>query len=185
MPFLRSKCRIQKEHKMAVFLLNTCKFNGCGMNFPTLQELIYHIEDTHLGRFWFDRMHHCWSDDGWAAELLWNFVLQNKSHRMRMKVNSNKRRVYRSATYFACSAVITKGRPDCNGWWRLPGLRTELILREKNRTVSLSFELDPIKEDVYENSKLMWLVKHRRKRNGRRKLWEWIGKKQHWLVVES
>ena len=34
---------------MAVFLLNTCKFNACGLSFPTLQELIYHIEDKHLG----------------------------------------------------------------------------------------------------------------------------------------
>ncbi|CAG2169286.1 unnamed protein product [Oppiella nova] len=34
---------------MAVFLVNTCKFNSCGITFPTLTELIRHIEDTHLG----------------------------------------------------------------------------------------------------------------------------------------
>ncbi|CAG2119512.1 unnamed protein product [Medioppia subpectinata] len=33
---------------MAVFLLNTCKFNSCGITFATLTELIRHIEDTHL-----------------------------------------------------------------------------------------------------------------------------------------
>ncbi|RWS26676.1 juxtaposed with another zinc finger protein 1-like protein [Leptotrombidium deliense] len=33
---------------MAVFLVNTCKFKGCGITFPTLTELIRHIEATHL-----------------------------------------------------------------------------------------------------------------------------------------
>uniref|UniRef100_T1ISU2 C2H2-type domain-containing protein n=1 Tax=Strigamia maritima TaxID=126957 RepID=T1ISU2_STRMM len=33
---------------MAVFLINICKFNGCGIKFPTLGDLIQHIEDTHL-----------------------------------------------------------------------------------------------------------------------------------------
>ncbi|KAH8023722.1 hypothetical protein HPB51_015262 [Rhipicephalus microplus] len=34
---------------MAVFLINNCKFNNCGLTFPTLRELILHIEDTHIG----------------------------------------------------------------------------------------------------------------------------------------
>ncbi|XP_074594220.1 uncharacterized protein LOC141849683 isoform X2 [Brevipalpus obovatus] len=33
---------------MAVFFVNTCKFNSCGITFATLQELIRHIEETHL-----------------------------------------------------------------------------------------------------------------------------------------
>ncbi|XP_076338154.1 uncharacterized protein LOC143240122 [Tachypleus tridentatus] len=33
---------------MAVFLMNVCKFNGCGLTFPTLRELIQHIEETHI-----------------------------------------------------------------------------------------------------------------------------------------
>ncbi|XP_063844176.1 uncharacterized protein LOC135090919 [Scylla paramamosain] len=33
---------------MAVFLVNHCKFNGCGLSFPNLLELIQHIEDTHI-----------------------------------------------------------------------------------------------------------------------------------------
>ncbi|XP_045601501.1 serine-rich adhesin for platelets isoform X1 [Procambarus clarkii] len=33
---------------MAVFLLNHCKFNGCGLSFPNLLELIQHIEETHI-----------------------------------------------------------------------------------------------------------------------------------------
>uniref|UniRef100_A0A6M2CT86 Putative transcriptional repressor regulating g2/m transition n=1 Tax=Rhipicephalus microplus TaxID=6941 RepID=A0A6M2CT86_RHIMP len=33
---------------MAVFLINNCKFNNCGLTFPTLRELILHIEDTHI-----------------------------------------------------------------------------------------------------------------------------------------
>uniref|UniRef100_A0A1B0AJV9 C2H2-type domain-containing protein n=1 Tax=Glossina pallidipes TaxID=7398 RepID=A0A1B0AJV9_GLOPL len=33
---------------MAVFLLNICKFNGCGITFPSLGDLIQHIEDTHI-----------------------------------------------------------------------------------------------------------------------------------------
>lgn len=34
---------------MAVFLLNICKFNKCGMEFGTLVDLIQHIEDSHIG----------------------------------------------------------------------------------------------------------------------------------------
>lgn len=34
---------------MAVFLINICKFNGCGITFPSLGDLIQHIEDTHIG----------------------------------------------------------------------------------------------------------------------------------------
>ncbi|XP_064614856.1 juxtaposed with another zinc finger protein 1-like [Liolophura sinensis] len=33
---------------MAVFLVNNCKFTGCGLTFPTLGDLIQHIEDTHI-----------------------------------------------------------------------------------------------------------------------------------------
>lgn len=34
---------------MAVFLINVCKYNGCGITFPSLSDLISHIEDTHIG----------------------------------------------------------------------------------------------------------------------------------------
>ncbi|XP_039490202.1 homeobox protein 9 isoform X2 [Drosophila santomea] len=33
---------------MAVFLINVCKYNGCGITFPSLSDLISHIEDTHI-----------------------------------------------------------------------------------------------------------------------------------------
>ncbi|XP_076030225.1 uncharacterized protein LOC143018604 isoform X2 [Oratosquilla oratoria] len=33
---------------MAVFLVNNCKFSGCGLSFPNLLELIQHIEETHI-----------------------------------------------------------------------------------------------------------------------------------------
>ncbi|XP_053678463.1 uncharacterized protein DDB_G0271670 [Anopheles nili] len=33
---------------MAVFLINICKFNGCEKIFPSLNDLIQHIEDTHI-----------------------------------------------------------------------------------------------------------------------------------------
>ncbi|XP_034117101.1 uncharacterized protein DDB_G0288805 isoform X1 [Drosophila albomicans] len=33
---------------MAVFLINICKFNGCFKTFPSLSDLISHIEDTHI-----------------------------------------------------------------------------------------------------------------------------------------
>ncbi|KAK6631656.1 hypothetical protein RUM44_006185 [Polyplax serrata] len=33
---------------MAVFMINICKFNGCGLTFPGLGDLIQHIEDTHI-----------------------------------------------------------------------------------------------------------------------------------------
>lgn len=33
---------------MAVFLLNNCKFEGCGLAFPTLGTLIQHIENSHI-----------------------------------------------------------------------------------------------------------------------------------------
>lgn len=34
--------------QMAVFLLNNCKFQGCGRAFSSLAELIHHIEDSHI-----------------------------------------------------------------------------------------------------------------------------------------
>ncbi|KAJ9598584.1 hypothetical protein L9F63_010713 [Diploptera punctata] len=33
---------------MAVFMINICKFNGCGLKFPSLADLIQHIEDIHI-----------------------------------------------------------------------------------------------------------------------------------------
>ncbi|KAI0223582.1 hypothetical protein LSAT2_025247 [Lamellibrachia satsuma] len=33
---------------MAVFLVNWCKFRGCGLTFATLGELIQHIEEMHI-----------------------------------------------------------------------------------------------------------------------------------------
>ncbi|XP_069702503.1 location of vulva defective 1 [Periplaneta americana] len=33
---------------MAVFMVNICKFNGCGLTFPCLADLIQHIEDIHI-----------------------------------------------------------------------------------------------------------------------------------------
>ena len=33
----------------AVFLMNNCKFKGCGQLFATLGDLIQHIEETHIG----------------------------------------------------------------------------------------------------------------------------------------
>lgn len=36
---------------MAVFLINICKFNGCGITFQSLGDLIQHIEDTHIGTY--------------------------------------------------------------------------------------------------------------------------------------
>uniref|UniRef100_A0A182RH82 C2H2-type domain-containing protein n=1 Tax=Anopheles funestus TaxID=62324 RepID=A0A182RH82_ANOFN len=33
---------------MAVFLINVCKFNGCEKIFPSLTDLIHHIENTHI-----------------------------------------------------------------------------------------------------------------------------------------
>ncbi|XP_035786125.1 mucin-19-like [Anopheles albimanus] len=35
---------------MAVFLVNVCKFNQCGLTFPSLPDLIQHIESTHIGQ---------------------------------------------------------------------------------------------------------------------------------------
>jgi len=35
---------------MAVFMVNICKFNGCGLTFPSLADLIQHIEDIHIGK---------------------------------------------------------------------------------------------------------------------------------------
>lgn len=33
---------------MAVFMVNICKFNGCGITFQSLRDLIQHIEDNHI-----------------------------------------------------------------------------------------------------------------------------------------
>ncbi|PNJ55651.1 JAZF1 isoform 3 [Pongo abelii] len=32
----------------ASFFSNTCRFGGCGLHFPTLADLIEHIEDNHI-----------------------------------------------------------------------------------------------------------------------------------------
>lgn len=37
--------------EMAVFLINICKFNGCGIKFDSLGELITHIENIHIGKY--------------------------------------------------------------------------------------------------------------------------------------
>ena len=34
---------------MAVFFTNVCKFSDCGLTFPSLRQLIEHIEDSHIG----------------------------------------------------------------------------------------------------------------------------------------
>lgn len=34
---------------MAVFFTNVCKFSDCGLTFPSLRQLIEHIEDAHIG----------------------------------------------------------------------------------------------------------------------------------------
>uniref|UniRef100_A0A8B9MH85 C2H2-type domain-containing protein n=1 Tax=Accipiter nisus TaxID=211598 RepID=A0A8B9MH85_9AVES len=34
----------------ASFFSNACRFGGCGLHFPTLAELIEHIEDNHIAR---------------------------------------------------------------------------------------------------------------------------------------
>lgn len=33
----------------ASFFSNACRFGGCGLHFPSLAELIEHIEDNHIG----------------------------------------------------------------------------------------------------------------------------------------
>ena len=35
--------------QMAVFLVNNCTFQGCGLTFTSLADLIQHIEETHIG----------------------------------------------------------------------------------------------------------------------------------------
>lgn len=40
-----------RAREMAVFLLNVCKFNECGIQFPNLPDLIHHIEATHIGEW--------------------------------------------------------------------------------------------------------------------------------------
>ena len=39
-------------YDMAVFMINICKFNGCGITFPRLADLIEHIEDVHIGKYY-------------------------------------------------------------------------------------------------------------------------------------
>lgn len=37
---------------MAVFMLNICKFNDCGLTFQNLGDLIQHIEESHIGKLY-------------------------------------------------------------------------------------------------------------------------------------
>lgn len=36
---------------MAVFMVNICKFDGCGIIFQGLGDLIQHIEESHIGNW--------------------------------------------------------------------------------------------------------------------------------------
>ncbi|WAR04966.1 JAZF1-like protein [Mya arenaria] len=49
--------------QMAVFLLNNCKFQGCGRAFPTLADLIHHIENSHIGSEFGDDEDLCSEDE--------------------------------------------------------------------------------------------------------------------------
>lgn len=46
-----------QQCEMAVFLINICKFNGCGIKFDSLGELITHIENIHIGEYTVDITH--------------------------------------------------------------------------------------------------------------------------------
>lgn len=43
---------VLSPYDMAVFMINICKFNGCGITFPRLADLIEHIEDVHIGKYY-------------------------------------------------------------------------------------------------------------------------------------
>ncbi|KAM8810892.1 juxtaposed with another zinc finger protein 1 [Eudromia elegans] len=44
----RSPCNTMTGIAAASFFSNACRFGGCGLHFPTLAELIEHIEDNHI-----------------------------------------------------------------------------------------------------------------------------------------
>uniref|UniRef100_A0A8B9U161 JAZF zinc finger 1 n=1 Tax=Anas zonorhyncha TaxID=75864 RepID=A0A8B9U161_9AVES len=43
-----SRCNTMTGIAAASFFSNACRFGGCGLHFPTLAELIEHIEDNHI-----------------------------------------------------------------------------------------------------------------------------------------
>uniref|UniRef100_A0A8C9HI42 JAZF zinc finger 1 n=1 Tax=Piliocolobus tephrosceles TaxID=591936 RepID=A0A8C9HI42_9PRIM len=43
-----SRCSTMTGIAAASFFSNTCRFGGCGLHFPTLADLIEHIEDNHI-----------------------------------------------------------------------------------------------------------------------------------------
>lgn len=45
-----SPCNTMTGIAAASFFSNTCRFGGCGLHFPTLADLIEHIEDNHIGK---------------------------------------------------------------------------------------------------------------------------------------
>lgn len=46
-----SRCSTMTGIAAASFFSNTCRFGGCGLHFPTLADLIEHIEDNHIGKW--------------------------------------------------------------------------------------------------------------------------------------
>ena len=58
---------------MAVFFTNVCKFSDCGLTFPSLRQLIEHIEDSHIGE--------C------SVSLLTEYVTQALSDRMQALIH--------------------------------------------------------------------------------------------------
>ena len=45
---MNTRDSVMSDRQMAVFLVNWCKFRGCGLTFATLGELIQHIEEIHI-----------------------------------------------------------------------------------------------------------------------------------------
>lgn len=46
-----SPCSTMTGIAAASFFSNTCRFGSCGLHFPTLADLIEHIEDNHIGKW--------------------------------------------------------------------------------------------------------------------------------------
>ncbi|XP_060070959.1 juxtaposed with another zinc finger protein 1-like isoform X1 [Ylistrum balloti] len=82
--------------QMAVFLLNNCRFQGCGLQFDTLGDLIQHIEDTHIDS---DPQVLEKQETRQPSSLALSYILRcftNEGRRAQQELNRKQREYYQS-----------------------------------------------------------------------------------------
>ena len=120
---------------MAVFLLNICKFNKCGMEFGTLVDLIQHIEENHIGKFVIG--------NGAVRRLIYYWINMDTKSKWSANAVSKIHRLWshheaRLSSSQLCSALHNRrhsqGKPTVFGELRLSGIAGVCQCQRKSRS---------------------------------------------------